>query len=121
MNLDNSFTIAGYVGALRREGEAVFIRIVHKKRFFNKRTNDWEERESWFSISFFQQQAEAAERTLINNDLILISGDMIIWPTEGPRSRVHLNGQQFKILDKEAMNRRNNRREEWESERLSKE
>lgn len=96
--MTNYFILDGVVGALRRTDSTVFLRICHKDAFFNKKKNEWERREDWFSVAFFGKTADALEREAEPGDRIIVQGSMIEHPKNDPASRPRFNGKQFDLL-----------------------
>jgi len=94
----NEFKVHGSVGKVTRKGEIVFLRLCHHTKFLNKRSGERERQEHWFSISFFGNVAKALERDIEIGDRVIVEGDMVVFPKEGPTSRVVLNAKDFYIL-----------------------
>lgn len=94
----NQFNIDGIIGKMTRQDNALFVRLVHKDGFRNKKTNQWEQTEDWFTIGFFGKKADSLERNAEVGDRLFAYGSLHVFPKEGPTSRVCLNAQGFLLI-----------------------
>jgi single-stranded DNA-binding protein len=102
----NTVFIDGYVGGLKRKEDAVFVRIVHKERYFDKKLQEMIFKDHWITVGFWGKKADKAEEVLENNTHVVIEGSLQVYPPEGVESRLRMIGKQFSILDKDAMRKR---------------